>query len=444
MSTTDSPAAVKLPHNKSIISEATAFDSRHGNHTSDLEVAWNDTHQTTLPRSSHETKPWSWRFILTIAMLCAALVIAMAVVVTRHHRQSQSAASSLESSLTVYQSKQRKRSATKTRAPTMAPTKAPVTRSPTTTAPATLSPISTAPTSVAPTGSPTTSAPLISPITNAVTTFYVIGDVPYNSKQAIGIRQEILNIPADADFVVHVGDLRKAGTSLVCQETDYTRAEALLNLSAVPVFLLLGDNDSTDCPNPEQGLQYWRSLFVNFESKYWASRFTITRLSGHPETFSFEWKGTLFVGLQLVGGEVRNATEWTTRLTDEVNWVKELITDYKASSGGTGKRVVLFGHADPNYRHADFFQPLVAFIENDLQNSVPIVYIHGDGHRWDYRQSWFNQSSLLRIMVTGGASEPPLKIVIDGDGSETDPAAVFAYDRELVGWNNATFNYTSR
>ena len=81
-------------------------------------------------------------------------------------------------------------------------------------------------------------------VTNNITTFYVIGDVPYNEDQAEGIRQQLMNIPQDAEFVLHVGDLRNAGRNLVCLESDYTSAEELFRLSRAPVFMLLGKKNS--------------------------------------------------------------------------------------------------------------------------------------------------------------------------------------------------------
>ncbi|GKY98383.1 hypothetical protein MPSEU_000795900 [Mayamaea pseudoterrestris] len=292
-----------------------------------------------------------------------------------------------------------------------------------------------------PTPSPTTPAAPV--YTNNITTFYVIGDVPYNSQQAIEIRQQMLDVPDDVEFVINVGDIRNAGRDLTCVQSDYTDAEALFNLSRAPVFMLLGDNDWNDCPNPDEGLTYWRNQFVGFENKYWSAPFTISRLENHPETFTFLWKNTLFVGLQLVGGDILDESEWNDRLASQANWTMDLITLYRStldSTGDTG-RVVLFGHCNPNSKHKPYFEPLEDFIESELNNSLPMLYVNGDSHRWEYNTSFQDQPSFLRIMVTGGSSEPPLKIVIDGNGLSRDAVTAFAYDRQLDGWvyGNGTF-----
>lgn len=39
-------------------------------------------------------------------------------------------------------------------------------------------------------------------------------------------------------------------------------------------------------------------------------------------------KGTLYIGLNIVGGLVHNANEWKTRLTEQVEWTKDLIREY--------------------------------------------------------------------------------------------------------------------
>jgi hypothetical protein len=94
-------------------------------------------------------------------------------------------------------------------------------------------------------------------------------------------------------------------------------------------------------------------------------------------------------------------------------------------------RVVLFGHADPGGRHAPFFQPISSFIKNELQNSIPIVYINGDKHEWTYTPNFYGRSSWLRIGVTGLAAEPLLKVMVDGNGTSINPEQAFVIDRRL-------------
>jgi hypothetical protein len=243
------------------------------------------------------------------------------------------------------------------------------------------------------------------------------------------------SVPADAEFVVFVGDLRKANATLVCRREQYDTVARFFRNSPVPEFVLIGDNDSSDCPNIAEGLQYWNDTFLHFETRYWDHDFTIRRQDAYPDNFAFVHKKTLFVGLNIIGGITRDATEWEVRLSAEAAWTMNMIRDYrqalKQMSPADVGRVVIFGHADPGSRHAPFFQSMATFIKNELQNKVPILYVNGDKHEWTYTTSFYGQSSWLRIGVQGFAEQPLLKITIDGNSKSTDPIQAFVIDRRL-------------
>jgi hypothetical protein len=84
-------------------------------------------------------------------------------------------------------------------------------------------------------------------------------DVPYDDQQAIELGIQMDNIPATADFVVHVGDIRSARDGDRCRVQQYQQVSNLLQQSAVPVFIVPGDNEWNDCPNIAQGK---RSVFA--------------------------------------------------------------------------------------------------------------------------------------------------------------------------------------
>ncbi len=263
-----------------------------------------------------------------------------------------------------------------------------------------------------------------------LTTFYAIGDVPYNQKQTAQIRVQLANIPADAEFVIHVGDLRNADNNDTCILEEYTNASSLFQLSHAPVFIVMGDNDYNDCPNLEDGWKYWHSEFANFESRYWKHNFNIQHHPNRTENFAFVHKQTLFMGLTIVGGHNRPAMNNSARLLDEVEWAKQLIRNYNANRTDIG-RVVIFGHANPTRMHKDFFEPLMQFIEWEVGNQLPILYLNGDKHEWAYNPNFMNQPNLLRIMVTGGGDEPPLKVMVNATGLAVNTSEAFVYDRQL-------------
>lgn len=198
----------------------------------------------------------------------------------------------------------------------------------------------------------------------------------------------------------------------------------------------MGDNDWNDCPNSDDALGYWEKEFLQFESRHWNVPFTIQRLPSYPADFAFVHKGTLFIGLNIVGGNAVSNAEWNQRLTTEVDWTKALITNYTSKTFldngiDAGHRVVIFGHADPTPQHNRFFEPLRDYILYELNNQIPILYMNGDHHEWLYEPLYMNQPSFLRIMVTGLGKEPPLKMTVTADASLTKVYEAFVYDRQL-------------
>lgn len=264
-----------------------------------------------------------------------------------------------------------------------------------------------------------------------ISTWYGIGDIPYSSTQAEILETQMKELPSDAEFVIHVGDLRLSGDNLRCKLSEYNDAAYRMSFSHAPVFVILGDNDWTDCPNREEGLRFWKQTFVGFESKHWNPKFAIVRQPNREENFAFIHKGTLFMGLNIIGGKVHSASEWQSRLTEQAEWSIDLIGQYRVSKGGAVGRIVIFGHANPNNLHRNYFRTLQQYIGQELKNEIPVLYLNGDKHEWSYDADFYGQSSWLRIMVSGKGVDPPLRVSIDSASEETDPEQVFEIDRML-------------
>jgi len=93
-------------------------------------------------------------------------------------------------------------------------------------------------------------------------------------------------------------------------------------------------------------------------------------------------------------------------------------------------RIVLFAHAYPSAKHRDlFFKPLASFIDEELNNEIPFLYLHGDGHEWLQKPEFMDQSSFYEIMLTGGASELPLKVMVEANGEQASIEKAFRYNR---------------
>jgi hypothetical protein len=109
----------------------------------------------------------------------------------------------------------------------------------------------------------------------------------------------------------------------------------------------------------------------------------------------------------------------------------DLIRKYRDGAAPRVGRVVIFGQADPSSHHRPFFEPLRAFVQGELQNRLPILYLNGDKHFWLYEPNFYGQSSFLRIMVTGQTVDLPVKIVVNANGAASSTKDAFFVDRRL-------------
>ncbi|MFK7776973.1 MAG: hypothetical protein QM501_02465 [Gimesia sp.] len=237
-------------------------------------------------------------------------------------------------------------------------------------------------------------------------TFYVMGDVPYVPKEDTLLPQQIADLPKDAEFVVHVGDIK--GGKAACDEGVYNKVFGMLSQSKAPVFIIPGDNEWNDCTNPKQAWKYWDQYFMRFDRR-WKHSFSVFRQLEREENFSFVKGGVLFVGINIVGGRVHDVAEWKQRHADNLQWVRRNLHRF----GDEVSSLVLFGHAKPIPVHNDFFTP---FSLDAIKFKKPILFIHGDGHKWIHDRP-FAAKNILRIEVDQGGIAPPLKVTITDDKS---------------------------
>lgn len=244
-------------------------------------------------------------------------------------------------------------------------------------------------------------------------TFYAMGDVPYSLAEDELLQRQISELPDDADFVIHLGDIKR-GLPL-CNEFVYQKVARLLRTSASPVLIIPGDNEWNDCFNPVQAWKYWESSFMKFE-RHWSHDLDVRRQNVRPENFAFVRNEVLFVGLNIVGGRVHDEQEWKLRHASGLNWLKENIR----LAARNVQSLVVFAHAKPAQNHDDFFDPFSTVAE---EFGRPVLYLHGDGHKWIHDRP-FRVKNVLRVEVDQGGIAPPLKVSITGDS--TNP---FHFDR---------------
>jgi len=182
----------------------------------------------------------------------------------------------------------------------------------------------------------------------------------------------------------------------------------------------LADNEWNDCPNHQQALGFWHDAFDNFSSKYWNHDFDITSQPGRIENMYFVHNKALFITLNIVGGRVVNATEWNDRLRNNFLWTRQLIEKHVRGGQADANVVIIMAHATNSPNHRPFFHGMRDYIEDDLNNAIPILYLNGDVHSWNEQDNYFDQENWKRITVQGNAEQKPLKVTVDAsDGVAT-------------------------
>ncbi|MCP4787067.1 MAG: hypothetical protein GY903_14530 [Fuerstiella sp.] len=251
------------------------------------------------------------------------------------------------------------------------------------------------------------------PVIHDAVIFYAMGDVPYAPEEDALLPQQIAELPLDAEFVVHVGDIK--GGAAPCDEAVYVKVADMLRQTTAPVFIIPGDNEWNDCTNPSEAWDFWDKHFRRFD-QHWHHRLSVFRQLEREENFSFVKANVLFVGLNIVGGLIHDPAEWKHRHADDLQWVRRNLRQF----GANVDSMVIFGHAMPAPKHNDFFKP---FNKDAQEFSKPILYLHGDGHRWIHDRP-FEAKNILRVQVDQGGIAPPLQVKVTDD-----PAEPFQFDR---------------
>lgn len=92
-----------------------------------------------------------------------------------------------------------------------------------------------------PTRSPSQSPSSRPSYENLETTFYAIGDVPYNNREKLELQTHMQNIPRNGEFLIHVGDIRSGQYPwLPCRRQEYMDVRDILLQSKIPVFIIPG------------------------------------------------------------------------------------------------------------------------------------------------------------------------------------------------------------
>ena len=239
-------------------------------------------------------------------------------------------------------------------------------------------------------------------------TFYVTSDVPESLSGLQTMVATLRNLPDDADFVVHLGNIQ---TSETCPGPRYSDVAFMLSKSSAPMFVLPGSRDWVTCPDPEESLKLWQSSFGEFETNF-DHDLEVNRQRERVENFAVLRDGVLFVGLHLVSGQIPDQEQWNTIVEDNLRFFFGMLNMHK----GQFRSLAIFGSARPNPQHEVFFDGLMELVE-DLD--LPIAYIHASPFDNDEEKEYTpfeNHEKILAIQADADGSLPPVRVTV-GFGS---------------------------
>jgi len=286
--------------------------------------------------------------------------------------------------------------------------------------------------------------------------FSAMGCGPYTpaDKPAVTFYVQQENRERTAEFIVHLGDVFKMplvkkpqdgaaspatkpsqpdplGPDQMPTEAEYRwTADLLTTSNTIPTWIVVGDNEWNDLEDPAQGWKWWQKYYARFEERFQPAWKT-DRQQDRPENFAFMRKGVVFIGINLVGGRVHDASEWAVRLPQDAAWIKEVLirpsmTDVRAA--------VVFCQANPFVikpgEPKDKFKPfLTPFRQAAADWNKPLLFLHSDGHVWVDDQPW-PEKNIRRIQVDKwDAKFPTVQFNVVDDG---DAKTIFKFNRRLT------------
>jgi hypothetical protein len=275
-------------------------------------------------------------------------------------------------------------------------------------------------------------------------TFAVFGDTPYNALE-LALVPHVLRAAdqAGAAFVVHVGDLKASTES--CGDQLLRERLALLDASPRPLVFVPGDNDWTDCHlrsaggyDPRERLDALRRIFFADDESLGRTRMRLVRqgdvdprFRAYRENARWVAGNVVFATLNLPGSNnnlARNAAmdaEHAARMTANFAWLAEAVAMARAPAM---RGLVLFSHADPRFdRPVDAADGYTGW-RNALRAHLsaldkPVLYVHGDGHRYRVDQPLRSLLTLdrvatfTRVEVFGSPSVGWVRVNVDPDAA---------------------------
>jgi len=312
---------------------------------------------------------------------------------------------------------------------------------------------------------------------HAIASFYVVGDTPRTDEEKVKLQRDIAELdPKEGSFLFHLGNVRAKGDT-DCNSDSFVSVAEILKESPVPVLVLPGNKDWSDCPNPKVAFESWMDHLNRFEEQFEEDRVVLPPTSptdtedeedtdqqpslpvverhlARDENFAILLEDILIIGIHLIDHpDGPLPREWSLRHQDDVQWVEEQLSRHRKEtriddtdqqdddnnnddnternsrvpmSEPAYRAVVILGHAPAtdSAKVATFFGP----IKHDLaMQDVPVLYLHahvgssdGDGETMVEYMPFPNEVPRMRAaeIPVGGGDMGILKVVV---GPTTQP-----------------------
>ncbi|MEO9476200.1 MAG: fibronectin type III domain-containing protein [Cyclobacteriaceae bacterium] len=267
--------------------------------------------------------------------------------------------------------------------------------------------------------------------------FAIIGDTPYDTLGSTALLEKFQahiddnNQRSYADFLIHVGDIKKGATP--CNLSYYTNTLKVLQSSKKKPYLLIGDNEWNDCKSgtdPATGLINWKDTFTDLNQQF-VDDFGASTQVDRSENICFLKNSVLFITINLVDGRIHDSAEWQQRMVDNIDWIHESMNKYR----GLVEAYVIFAHAAPGVKRKKavigdslFYLPFRDLIQTF---SEPILYINGNKHVWKYDTAYYGEfqpDNFLRVVIDEDKlTQSVLQVVVSKDKDQP-----FYFDRDMM------------
>lgn len=245
--------------------------------------------------------------------------------------------------------------------------------------------------------------------------FSVMGDVPRSQEEDVLLQKQIKahNKYSPSKFMLHVGDIKSGGQP--CDEAVYKKVSGYMQQLSIPTFMVPGDNEWNDCDDPAQAWKFWQQYFNRFDEN-WSHNFKVQHQQNRQENMAFVYNKVLLIGINLVGGRVHNESEWASMMNDASDWIKLQLEKNQTKVYSA----IVFVQANLKEKHGPFTQP---FLVSADKFNKPLLYLHGDGHRWQYVEQW-QAENITRVQVDQGGIALPLQITVSAKSEK-----IFQFNR---------------